>query len=208
MTLSRVAKTINDWYRAYSRNPLFFLHVLQRPNEINRIAPEVLFMAATGRVLDVGTGPGYMLQEVSQRAPNVEIVGVEPNETLAKAARKRLVRANLVDRAHVIKGDAAKLPFSEESFDVVVTTFSVHLWSDWKGSFEEIFRVLKPGGNLLIIAGHDYLYKRSLFLRNKRPKLERLLREVGFVSTEEIRYGLLWMFTRAKAMKPRNGATS
>jgi SAM-dependent methyltransferase len=47
-------------------------------------------------------------------------------------------------------GDVAAMPFEDASFDLVVSTFSVHHWTDARGGFAEVARVLRPGGRALV----------------------------------------------------------
>ena len=96
-------------------------------------------------VLDIGTGPGVLLAELARLRPDLTLTGVDlsPN-TVATAAE------NLGGRATVHLGDVTQLPFEDRSFDVVVSSFSMHHWDDPGAAVPQLVRVLRPGGRALI----------------------------------------------------------
>ena len=99
-----------------------------------------------GAVLDVGTGPGVLLAEIAQRRPDVRLTGVDPSPDMVTAAERNLGR--LGDRATVRVGSAAELPLPDASFDLIVSSFSLHHWEDPAAAVPELARVLRPGGRL------------------------------------------------------------
>lgn len=103
---------------------------------------------AHGRVLELAIGTGLNL---SHYPADVELVGVEWSQAmLAEAARK----ARALDRpVQLVRGDAARLPLEDASFDTVVCTLSLCCIPDDDAALAEAARVLRPGG-LLLIADH------------------------------------------------------
>jgi ubiquinone/menaquinone biosynthesis C-methylase UbiE len=108
---------------------------------------EKLLAQARGRVLEIGGGTGANLPYYG---PDVEeLVITEPEEPMAKRLEKKLPEySRPVQVLHV---PAEKLPFEDESFDVVVTTLVLCTVDDPQRALQEAHRVLKPGGRLLFL---------------------------------------------------------
>jgi ubiquinone/menaquinone biosynthesis C-methylase UbiE len=104
------------------------------------------------RILDLGTGPGYLLIEIAKRVYNFQIDGIDPLLKSIKIARKNAMRAGVGDRIHFEVGDADKLRFEENSYDMIVSTGAFHELKNPVKVLNECYRVLKPGGEVFI---HD-----------------------------------------------------
>src|SRR3972149_4656160 len=104
------------------------------------------------RILDLGTGPGYLSIEIAKRVHNFQIDGVDPLLKLIRIARKNAIRAGVGDGVHFEVGDANKLRFKENSYDMIVSTGVFHELKNPIKVLNECYRVLKPGGKLFI---HD-----------------------------------------------------
>jgi ubiquinone/menaquinone biosynthesis C-methylase UbiE len=96
-------------------------------------------------VLDVGTGPGVLLVELARRRPDLRLTGVDLSADMIAAAAR-----NLGDRADVRAADVTDLPFEDGTFDLVVSSLSLHHWDDPAGAVPELARVLRTGGRVLI----------------------------------------------------------
>jgi ubiquinone/menaquinone biosynthesis C-methylase UbiE len=116
-------------------------------SQIKTISPE-----ADRRILDLGTGPGYLLIEIAKRVHNFQIDGIDPLLKSIKIARKNAMRASVGDRIHFEVGDANKLRFKENSYDMIVSTGAFHELKNPIGVLNECYRVLKSGGEVFI---HD-----------------------------------------------------
>jgi ubiquinone/menaquinone biosynthesis C-methylase UbiE len=104
------------------------------------------------RILDLGTGPGYLLIEIAKRVHNFQIDGIDPLLKLIKIARKNAIKAGVGDRIHFEVGDANKLRFKENSYDMIVSTGAFHELKNPAKVLNECYRVLKSGGEVFI---HD-----------------------------------------------------
>lgn len=102
------------------------------------------------RVLEVGPGPGGLALRLAARHPTLAITGLDVDPGMAARADARLAAAGLVGRVSFQVGDVAAMPFDDASFDLVVSTFSVHHWADARRGFAEIARVVRPGGRVLV----------------------------------------------------------
>ena len=103
-----------------------------------------------GRLLDVGTGPGRLLLEISRRRPDAQLTGIDPSADMVGHAHRHLHDAR-VDDVDVGVAAAEALPFPDDSFDAVVSTLSGHHWADPAAAIAEQVRVLQPGGVLWIV---------------------------------------------------------
>src|SRR6266545_3283680 len=114
------------------------------------IAADIAARAATGaRILEVGCGPGHLSTRLARRG--VAVMGVDLDPAMVERARANAARRS--DNGRVpsfVLGDAASLPFPDGSFDLVVSTFSLHHWSDPTKGLADIGRVLRPGATALI----------------------------------------------------------
>lgn len=141
-------------------------------------------------VLDVGCGTGEVTLLAKTRAKNGQVYGIDPAPEMISVARKKAARKGLdIDfRVSVIEA----LPFPDSSIDVVTSSLMMHhLPEDLKvRGLTEIYRVLKPGGRLLIA---DFMRPTGTFLnhlfiiftRHQRLQkgiedLQALLRNAGF----------------------------
>jgi arsenite methyltransferase len=102
------------------------------------------------RVLDVGCGAGTdSLVAAQMVGPEGSVTGIDMTpEILAKARRaaEELAAGNV----EFLEGDAERLPFADESFDVVISNGVIDLIPDKDAVFSEIYRVLRPGGRIQI----------------------------------------------------------
>jgi ubiquinone/menaquinone biosynthesis C-methylase UbiE len=103
--------------------------------------------AVSGSVLDVACGPGILSAAIAKAARDVVAFDLTPQ--MLKKAAQRCSEAG-VDNVTFREGDAAALPFADAAFDAVVTRLSVHHFDRPSRVFEEIFRVLRPGGSFVI----------------------------------------------------------
>ncbi len=92
--------------------------------------PMVTMLSKTGltrgRVLDIGTGPGWIPVELALRHPQWEIWAVDPSEDMLTHAEEAARRAGVSSRMHFIKGEAGALPFERGMFDLVYSHFVLH----------------------------------------------------------------------------------
>ncbi len=105
---------------------------------------------AAPAVLEVGPGPGHLAERLLDRLPGGTWTGLDIDPAMLSATGRRLERARSRDRATLVEGDVAAMPFAEATFDLVVSSLSAHHWPDAERGFAEIRRVLRPGARALV----------------------------------------------------------
>ena len=117
-----------------------------------RIAADVASVAPAGaQVLEVGCGPGHLSTRLA-RDHGLEMTGLDLDPAMIARARANTDRPETSDqhRPEFLVADVATLAFPDESFDLVVSTLSMHHWADPAAGLTEIGRVLRPGAQALI----------------------------------------------------------
>jgi len=155
-----------------------------------RIAEDIAATAPHGgALLDVGTGPGVLLAEIAERRPDLELAGIDLSADMVTTATR-----NLGTRATVRVADVTALPYPDRSFDLVVSSLSLHHWDHPEQAVPELARVLRPGGRLCIydfpfapfdaLAGLGSAVPERTRFRTGVPLLPRCVRYVVAVSTD------------------------
>lgn len=104
---------------------------------------------AGSRLLDVGCGPGEVLVRLATISPGIEATGLDVDAAMIDRARAKAARRGHGGPSFVV-ADVASIPFPDETFDVVVSSYAVHHWPDRHAGLAEVMRVLKPGGRAIV----------------------------------------------------------
>jgi malonyl-CoA O-methyltransferase len=99
--------------------------------------------AVQGNLLDVGSGTGRVVSKLRQCLPQISVTGIDHAFGMVSFAKKRLVGTG---EFKMVCGDAEALPFSDNCFDMVVSTSTYQWLRPLDVPFAEVWRVLKPGG--------------------------------------------------------------
>lgn len=103
-----------------------------------------------GRILDTGCGFGGTDIILAQRFPDSEVIGIDLSEPLLQRANLVAQSANLDKKVRFEKCDVQRIPYGDDSFDVVLNVNMVHIVEDPVKMLNEIERVLAPNGFLFI----------------------------------------------------------
>jgi ubiquinone/menaquinone biosynthesis C-methylase UbiE len=152
-------------------------------------------------LLDVGCGTGVLLEALSNSVPGARLSGADASPEMLRVARRRLGGAVLLEQSR-----AESLPFSDASFDVVVSTNAFHYFRSPLGALEEMARVLRPNGRLVVTDWcDDYLacrifdfwlrlFNRAHFRTYGEKQCRRLLEQAGFTAVRVDRYKIDWLW--------------
>ena len=108
-----------------------------------QVAEEIVAHLPDGRILDLGTGPGYLPIEIAKRSSDIHITGIDLSRRLIQMACSNAARAGFTDRLIFQFGNAGRLAFEDASFDLVVSTGVLHSLKEPVHVLREIYRVLK-----------------------------------------------------------------
>jgi len=103
-------------------------------------------------ILDLGSGPGFLACELAQEVGATgRIVAVDISSDMNSIASKRIAAAGLGDRVDILEGDATALAFADAVFDAAVSTQVIEYLAEPDAALDQLVRVLRPGGRLVII---------------------------------------------------------
>ena len=163
VTLSKMAEDISRVHRSKEEAKKFYDHISGSYDWLGGIFErrpagkvlDYLKIQSGETVLEIGFGTGYCLQQIAMSVENSgKVYGIDISEGMVQSARERLNKASLLDRVELYRGDAAKLPFDDETFDAVFVSFTLELFDSPEISevLGEVRRVLKPSGRLGVVS--------------------------------------------------------
>lgn len=118
-------------------------------------------------ILDVGCGGGRTVRKLAAIATEGKVYGVDHSEESVAAAHRTNEQWIEMGRVEIRQGSASHLPFSDEMFDLATAVETHFWWPDLPADMREVFRVLKPGGKLIIIA--------EIYKGGKHVRIQKLL---------------------------------
>lgn len=159
---------------------------------VDRVWRRRMVKKARGRsVLDVACGTGDVLRALLERRDRVRAVGLDFSRPMLEGAADKL-RSDAIEetRWDLVQGDALSLPFRAGTYSAVTVAFGVRNFTDRKQGFQEVHRVLKPGGVCVILEFFPppdrwYLKPFHWYLRHVLPRIGR------FISGSREAYGYL-----------------
>ena len=163
-----------------------------------------LNMADAGQVLDIGCGGGATIRRLADRFPQAAVTGLDHSPVSVEQSteyNRDLIGAG---RARVVEGSVEELPFDENSFDRITTVESFYFWPEPEENLKEVFRVLKPGGQFLLIAdiygkaGLDADTLRNIELYDlfnpSKEEFHLMFRDAGFTAVRiHLQEGTDWI---------------
>ena len=131
-------------------------------------------------LLDVAGGTGDIAFRFLKRAPGARATVLDMTESMLIEGQKRAEAEQMAEKLDWIVGDAMALPFEDNSFDVYTISFGIRNVTRIPDALSEAYRVLKPGGRLMVLefsqlpnAGMQKLY--DLYSFNVIPKMGKLI---------------------------------
>ncbi len=151
------------------------------------------------KILDLGCGTGTNTLELARFVGNGKVIGIDISSKMIEVAQKKLKQSGLTN-LQFVKGTSHQLPFENNSFDKILTSFALHEMEEniRLATLKEVNRVLKPQGELFVIELHlppSFLARNffKLFMKLEEEKawkfLKQNLREIfkqsGFTQTHQ-----------------------
>ena len=151
------------------------IHRLWKDAMMDWLAPR-----AGQRLLDVAGGTGDISFRFLKRADQTNAVVLDMTESMLIEGRQRAEAGNMAERLDWVVGDAMALPFEDNSFDRYTISFGIRNVTRIPDALKEAYRVLKPGGRLMVLefsqlpnAGMQKLY--DLYSFNVIPRMGKLI---------------------------------
>ncbi len=115
-----------------------------------RYVEQLVADRSTLRLLDIGTGPGWIPTRLAKTHPGWEVSGLDASPLMLERARRHAEESSAT--VHWIQADGTDTGLDPNSFDLVISHFAFHELDDPNASLAEVARILKPGGVFLL---HD-----------------------------------------------------
>ena len=103
------------------------------------------------RILDLATGTADLAILLAKHNPQAHIIGMDISEKMLEIGQRKVDKKNLIHQIELRTGDAASLPFEDNTFDAVTVAFGVRNFENLDKGLSEIHRVLKPMGQVFIL---------------------------------------------------------
>ena len=124
-----------------------------------------------GTCVDIGCGPGYLALAVA-KITELKVYALDISEQAVDLAKQYAEKEGLSKRVFPVHGDVHKMPFDDDSMDLIVSRGSLPFWSDKTLAFKEIRRILKPDGKACIGCGFGSGYVKIADMshsKNRKP---------------------------------------
>jgi ubiquinone/menaquinone biosynthesis C-methylase UbiE len=150
------------------------------------------------RILDAGIGTGFLTVNFLKEVPILlKIIGLDFSAGMFVGLKRRLRRMGLEGRVMLQMGDMRRLPFVDESFDMVASSAAMEYLPDVEEGISECGRILRPGGRILIISTRDTFMGKVIaaLWRNKTLEpiyVKECMRRAGIEHIETLRFP--WYF--------------
>ena len=104
---------------------------------------------------DFGCGGGRNTAELLKRFPTATVTALDYSKVSCDKTKQFNRHAVQAGRCKIVQGDVSTLPFEAETFDGITAFETVYFWPGPMESFQEVYRVLKPGGTFMIVNESD-----------------------------------------------------
>ena len=144
--VTQMFDTISGNYDGLNRVISFGIDVKWRKKAIKQLSA-----LAPKKILDVATGTADVAIMASGIKKKKKIVGIDISEGMLEVGRKKIGKAGLQHIIELLNGDSETINFEDGSFDAVTVAFGVRNFQHLEKGLSEIYRVLKPGGKLVVL---------------------------------------------------------
>ena len=147
-------------------------------------ALEQISIPDSGKVADLGCGGGYNIRRMLGLSEKAKFIGLDISDESVKRAHK-VNKDEIGKRVKIIRGSAEKLPFKDNSIDLITAFETVFFWKDPEKAFKEIYRSLVKDGCFSVINNYgdpnvDWEKKVPCMTRYTAEQIADMLKAVGF----------------------------
>ena len=147
-------------------------------------ALEQIRVPDTGKVADLGCGGGYNIRRMLEMSANAKCIGLDISDESVKKAQN-VNKDEIGKRVKIIKGSAEKLPFKDNSIDLITAFETVFFWKKPEIAFREIFRSLFKDGCFAVINNYgdpnvDWEKKVPCMTRYTADQMAGMMKTAGF----------------------------
>ena len=131
----------------------FLNHFLSMRRDIawRRFTIKKMRFFQTKRLLDIACGTGDLSIDAAEKYPEITVNGVDFVREMIQVGQKKVNQKRVAKRIHLVAGDALRLPFRDNSFDVAAMAFGIRNIPDRQNALREMLRVVVPGGQVMIL---------------------------------------------------------
>jgi demethylmenaquinone methyltransferase/2-methoxy-6-polyprenyl-1,4-benzoquinol methylase len=203
LEFSKVDRPVMAAEGYYSNLSRYYDWLASSEKRFVRIGLSLLNPQKNERILEIGFGTGYAQQLIAENVHNTISVGLDLSTGMGQVAQKRLSSAGILDQVALVQSDTLPIPFQENSFDGIFSSFTLELFDSplIPNVLGDCQRVLKSGGRLVIVAlskdhplglmGSFYEFFHNTFpqLADCRPiPIRHLVEESGFSIQESYQH--------------------
>jgi ubiquinone/menaquinone biosynthesis C-methylase UbiE len=117
---------------------------------INDFMKELLSLKENDHVLEIGFGTGKLISEMAKRVNKGLIEGIDLSDAMVAIAKKKNKKYVAEGKVILRQGDFEKIVYNENGFDKICSANTVYFWPRPDNCMKNIFRILKPGGKLIL----------------------------------------------------------
>lgn len=151
LTIAAAAMVVSQCRKPWSLPGRLFIWLMNRTHAgVTRWGLRHVTVGPAATILDVGCGGGRTIRALAGLGQMVH--GIDYSATSVAAATRANADLIAAGRVDIRKAGVSQLPFADACFDLVTAVETHYYWPDPVHDFQEVYRVLKPGGTLLVIA--------------------------------------------------------
>ena len=149
--------------------------------------------------LDIGCGGGANVKKLLVKTPYGKVIGIDYSEVSVIKSSK-INKAEIENRrCEILQGNVMKLPFGNETFDIITAFETIYFWPDINEAFKQVYRVLKVSGTFMIC-------NESNGENSKEEKWTKIIQGMKIYNSEQIKKSLEDAgFTDIKIHKNKKG---
>jgi demethylmenaquinone methyltransferase/2-methoxy-6-polyprenyl-1,4-benzoquinol methylase len=206
-SISPVTRSKNEARTNYNRLSRWYDWIAGSEDRYRQIGVQALDLQPAERLLEIGFGTGSCLLDFARHVgPDGWVCGIDISDGMAAVADKRISSAGLDGQVSLLLGDASELPFADDSFDSIFTSFTLELFDtpDIPRLLHQCARILRPEGRLAVVTLiksdqpgfaerlYEWFHARMPVAVDCRPiRAQEAIRQAGF-SIDQVISASMW----------------